>query len=298
MDVHQHVLVLNGARAPQVTRLVRKLRAGLGGLLLGSAAACLAAEPTWEINVIGDMTEAGRKLPPPSPAEPTIYAPLVIGYRAEGDRVAGEKPPPPKDEILAQLAKTLAQQGYLVADPRRPEPKVLLLFSWGSLNPSFDPVETEVTDVEKFVSSEPGTSVKVLANSKEMRALVAGNTTKNMPLVAPTMRNRDLDDVRSDMLEDRYFVTVVAFDWQAAKEHKKVLLWSTKMSVPSRRVTMAQVIPALIKAGAPFIGRETKLPQRIDVPAIRGGQVEVGTPEVVREPAPDRASAAPEGRKE
>ena len=82
--------------------------------MLGAAASGFAAEPTRDVNVIGDMTEAGHKLAPVSRERPVYYAPIVIGYRAEGDVSAGEKPPP-KEETLARLAQALAERGYFVA---------------------------------------------------------------------------------------------------------------------------------------------------------------------------------------
>ena len=76
---------------------------------------------------------------------------------------------------------------------------------------------------------------------------------------------------------------VSAYDFEAAKTKKKVLLWQAKMSTPSNRVSLAEVIPGMIAAGGPRFGRETKLPESVTAPLAKEGTVEIGTPTVVDE---------------
>ena len=101
---------------------------------------------------------------------------------------------------------------------------------------------------------------------------------ENLGPGARTTRERLSGDVPGD---DRYFVVVSAYDFEAAKEKKKVLLWQAKMSTPSHRVALAEVIPSMITAGGPHFGRETKRPESVTAPLAKEGKVEVGTPVVV-----------------
>jgi hypothetical protein len=83
-------------------------------------------------------------------------------------------------------------------------------------------------------------------------------------------------------------VIVSAYDFDAGKEKKKVLLWQAKMSTPSNRVSLAEVIPSMITAGGPRFGRETKLPESVTAALAKEGKVEVGTAVVVPD-SPDTA---------
>ena len=127
----------------------------------------LAGRSTTEVNVNVDFTEAGRKLTPPTRDHPTYYLPLVGGYGERGEVVAGEKVPPPSP-VLHELARTLANNGYLVAGTQTPVPTVLLTFSWGSMKPK----------IESFGDSQ------VFLNQKEMVALVGGQSVRNLDLAS------------------------------------------------------------------------------------------------------------------
>lgn len=261
------------------------------GAMGASVGALPGAPKEWDITVIGDMTEAGRKIAPPTRESPAVYVPLVLGYREGGQALAGEAPPPARDAVLRELAKTLAENHYLVASERRLEPSLLLVLAWGSVNPVVDFTEVEVPGLP----SADGPTIDVLAvksivNAKEMLALVAGRTPQNFALTPKHVRNSDWEEVSSDMKDERYFVLVAAFDWKAAEAKKKVLLWAAKMSVRSTGTTLAQVFPSLIKNGAPIFGRETAKPMRITAPVpVREGRVDVGPTQVV----PDAKTESP-----
>jgi hypothetical protein len=253
--------------------------------------------------VVVDVSEAGKKVAPPSPEHPAFYVPLVIGYREEGGVFAGEKAPPPQDVVLRHFAKTLAQQGYRVVGPDTGEPTLLLVFSWGSWNPLQDtmPIEASPDEAEPNVPPPgPGELTRTLpsSNGRNMLALVAGNTVKNIPWMPSNMTNTELENVRSDVADNRYFAVVAAFDWAAAQEKKRVILWSAKMSIRSTGVWLDEILPSMIASGGPFFGRETRERQEVTVPLMRDGKVELGELQskgVVGEPT---TPAAAEGASE
>lgn len=226
-----------------------------------------------DVNVVVDMTEAGQKITPPTKARPAFYFPVLAGYRESGSLVAGEKSPPPTP-VAKLLAKALAAQHYYVMGTKTPPPSLILVFHWGYMNPQID-------DIGDNENPQP-----LFWNQREMLSLVAGNTLQN---VGPLGFQRE--DILQAAREDRYFVIVSAYDFEAAKTKKKVLLWQAKMSTPSNRVSLAEVIPSMITAGGPRFGRETKLPESVTAPLAKEGTVEIGTPTVVDETG--KPAAAP-----
>jgi hypothetical protein len=234
------------------------LRAGILGF---------GAPSDADVNVVVDMTEEGRKVAPPTKEKPAFYFPVLAGYREMGSLVAGEKSPPP-NSVAKLLAKTLAAQNYYVMGAKTPAPTILLVFHWGYMNPQIDDL------------GEPDNPQQTFWNQKEMLSLVAGNTITNIGIFG-----FQREDILQAARDDRYFVIVSAFDFEAAKEKKKKLLWQAKMSTPSNRVSLAEVIPAMIIAGGPHFGRETKLPESVTAKLAKEGKVDVGTPTVVPDAA-------------
>jgi hypothetical protein len=94
--------------------------------------------------------------------------------------------------------------------------------------------------------------------------------------------------------DDRYYVTIAAYDFAAYfNHHEKVLLWITRMSIPKQELDMEEVVVPLIKTGTPFLGRETTAPQVVDI-GDPNGKVEVGSTVVkgIVAPATDQPSPA------
>ncbi len=92
----------------------------------------------------------------------------------------------------------------------------------------------------------------------------------------------DQDDVIQRSHVDRFFVVVSAYDLNGTlAAHKKVLLWKTKMSLPSNmNAIFAERLPLMVRAGEPYFGRETNHPELLIVPLTKEGKVTVGTMEV------------------
>lgn len=216
-----------------------------------------AAEKTCEVAVNVEVTPAGKPIPPPSPARPAYYFPVVGGFREEGAVKAGEKAPE-RLTVLHQLARTLASQGYLVVGPKTPPPTVLLAFHWGSMNPQLD----EFGDI--------GDPQKVVYNQRAMISLVAGHTLNNVDQWS------EREAVIQGAEEDRYFVVVSAYDFDAAQKKQKVLLWRAKMSTASAGFAMEDVVAALITGGGPHFGRETLRPAWETTPVANRGKVNLG----------------------
>jgi hypothetical protein len=272
--------------APTITRWFRFSVSGVF-LVAGLAPLPALASQVWQFSLVGDMYKEGKDLSHPTPEKPVFYYPIVVGYTQMGARVAGTpETPPTKKEIVHDLALALLAQGYRATQevevPAKavrpgekmpattkalsPPPSLLLVLSWGSLRAQ--KLESgDVTDA----------SPPPVANQNQMIGLIAG---KNFDSIVDF--GQRAEDVWEGVQDDRYFVMVSAYDFDAYfQHHKKVVLWVAKMSVPTSGTTMADVMPALIKTGAPLFGHETIGPKVMDVPNAPEGKVEVGTPTVV-----------------
>jgi hypothetical protein len=242
---------------------------------LGGAALAAGAEPRTEVDVVVDMTPQGRKVAPPSPGHPVYYLPVMGGFQELGTVVAGAPPPPPPVAVAKAVAQALASQGYRVVDAAHRQAALVLAIHWGSLNPQ--------------IEKDPVTGDRVFFNQHQMLAMTGGNTLGNLDL------NFEREAVLQGAERDRYFIAITAYDFEAYHQrHKKVLLWQAKMSVPSERLALGDVLTVLVRAGAPLFGRETVRPKMLILPVTPEGRVEIGVPTVKDyQDAPTRAPASP-----
>lgn len=221
----------NDMKTPRPIAIVTHLLGAVGMMLL---AGCGTLPP--QVIVVGDVGPAGKQLTPPDAGHPVYYFPVVVGYKEMGAAIAGEKKPV-KNDVSHTLAVELAKQHYLVMNAQHP-PEQLLVFWWGSMNP----------EIQDFGSNDPGD--QVFFNEREMLALVGAYKTQMM---APWA----LQDLKSAARDDRYFVIIMAFDFAAARQHQKKMLWMARMSTASVGTDLPSVIPALVATGGPTFGRDT-----------------------------------------
>ncbi len=219
-------------------------------LYLAALTGCMRQLPP-QVIVVGDVTEMGRKLTPPSAQQPVYYFPLVVGYKELGSPIAGEKVPE-KNVVLHTLAKELAKQHYLVMTEQHP-PDQVLIFWWGSMNP----------EIQDFGSNDP--LEQVFFNEGEMLALVGAYKSSG---IASTQYH----DLRAAARDDRYFIILMAYDFAAARLRQKKLLWMAKMSTESVGTYLPEVISALVASGGPAFGRDTP-PSFVDSELALGGKV-------------------------
>lgn len=222
----------------------------INALCLAGLTGCVRQLPP-QVIVVGDVTEMGRKLSPPSTQQPVYYFPLVVGYKEMGATIAGEKIPE-KNAVLRTLAKELAKQHYFVMNDQHP-PEQVLVFWWGSMNP----------EIQDLGSNDP--SEQVFFNEREMLALVGAYKTSG---ITPWQSN----DLRTAARDDRYFIILMAYDYAAARQRQKKLLWMAKMSTESVGTNLPDVISALVASGGPAFGRDTP-PSFVDSEQALGGKV-------------------------
>lgn len=229
-----------------------------------------------EVIAVTDTTPAGALRRPASPANPIYYTPVSAGYKDFGGIIAGEKVPP-KEVIFKTIGRVLAKQGFLPATAEH-EASLILIWTWGTMN----------TDRMPTSSGDEGPLINRQQLLRFMGAYKVGLITKDpdpfhQDMLLPGTMFRDVD---SEMIydlssEDLYVAAISAYDYQAATRSEKVLLWSTKISCPSRGLSMDQTLPAMLALAGPHIGRETAKPVSIKATDKFKPEVKIGDPTVV-----------------
>lgn len=260
--------------------------------------------PKHEVQVVAvtDTTPVGALRRPVSPANPVYYFAVSAGYRDLGGIIAGEKIPN-KDAVIDTIKKVLAKQGYLPASDKNP-PTLLLLWTWGTMN------------TDRMYSGNPDDIDGQQVNRKQlmrfMGAYKLGMIAKDpknswqddmTPMSGMIFRNADQDMIYELASEDLYVAAIAAYDFDAASKKQKVLLWTTKISCPSRGLAMPETLPAMLALAGPYIGRETAVPVSVKASDKLKPEVKIGDPTVVEymdnnklpivEVAPDAGKKAP-----
>jgi hypothetical protein len=97
------------------------------------------------------------------------------------------------------------------------------------------------------------------------------------------IRHSALRDYRAELVseieQNRYFVVLMAYDFQVLmKEKKHVLLWETRFSISQRRNAFDRALPAMASYASRYFGQDSNGLVRKPVPV---GKVEVGEPTVI-----------------
>jgi hypothetical protein len=84
------------------------------------------------------------------------------------------------------------------------------------------------------------------------------------------------DDLIAEIEEDRYFVVVMAYDYQALWKHRKhSLLWVTRISVRAQGTNFTRVLPSMVSYASQFFGVSSNGLLRRPIPE---GRVDIGEP--------------------
>jgi len=191
-----------------------------------------------------------RKIPLTSAMLSAADGPYSLAQARKATPAAGGAVPP----IVRALQTIDPVHGAVLARM----PSLILMIRYGYLNPS-------IVDVR-------GQGPRIFFNQDQMLGLVGGNTLNHM--AADFQR----EDVLQASEEDRYFISVTAFDYEVyAATRKKVVLWQAKISTPSHGIEkFSDVNAAMVTAGADSFGRETRLPVVVHLHQTPDGKVEVG----------------------
>lgn len=88
--------------------------------------------------------------------------------------------------------------------------------------------------------------------------------------------------MRMELAEERYFVVLMAYDFQfMRKEKKPKLLWITRLSIRSPGNNFTEALPALAIAGSDVFGQNLTDMKRIKLRDLPGGEVIMGDLKVI-----------------
>ena len=87
--------------------------------------------------------------------------------------------------------------------------------------------------------------------------------------------------IRSMLSDERYFVIVMAYDYQALlQEGKRRLLWSARLSMRSPGMNFREGIVDMSTVGGMYFGHQTD-GVKVNLPALKEGRVEIGPVRVI-----------------
>ena len=85
-----------------------------------------------------------------------------------------------------------------------------------------------------------------------------------------------MEDLIDDVEQSRYFVVLMAYDFQMMwKDKQPKLLWVTRLSIDQRRNDFGRELPTMLKVASQYFGRDSHGLIRDVVPE---GRVELGEP--------------------
>jgi len=103
-----------------------------------------------------------------------------------------------------------------------------------------------------------------------------------------TLSSTEAEAMAWSVFENRYFVTLSAFDAARWKNKEKVILWRTTMIIDWRK-NLADELPAMLAQAGPVFGTDVAVPGLVNTAHPREGKVEIGEAKVV----PDSKSPPP-----
>jgi len=94
-----------------------------------------------------------------------------------------------------------------------------------------------------------------------------------------TARGYERDELYAEIEDNRYFVVLMAYDFQLLwKQKKHKLLWETRFSITERNNQFDKALPAMAEYASQFFGQPSHGLVRDH---IKEGQVEVGAPSLI-----------------
>ena len=180
-------------------------------------------------------------------------------------------------DIAQTLVAPLSSQNYTPAkDPEKT--KLLIMVYWGETYGSMDMHYSNYA----FVGDHGGPGQTVLGDAQSARvdaqnASILGYDDALNDFGWKGRRERP--DLLDDLERGRYFVVLMAYDFQVLwREKKHKLLWETRFSVREQGNDFTQALPAMAQYSSEYFGKDSHGLLRTFVP---DGRIHVGNPSVV-----------------
>jgi hypothetical protein len=268
-------------------------------LLLGMLAAALPALADKNDAIVISSTaipQYVRAVDANGKPRPETYA-FTEGVHLQGDTRDRSEERMTFEEITRTLASSLAKQSYFPASDAA-SANLLIRVYWGTTK-IFDDPERE-QNIERLstaranmqTAADAGTPIDLIAmNSALNDSANANNSTaaaveRNARLLGyklsllkeekNTMASAREQSMRAELAEERYFVVLMAYDFQFQRREKKSkLLWVTRLSIRGPGNNFTEALPALATAGSAIFGQNLADMKRIKVRDLPGGTVKL-----------------------
>ncbi len=191
-------------------------------------------------------------------------------------------------DIAHTIVSPLASQNYIPSkDPR--QAKMLIMIYWGTTHaPEHANESTEMEHLQD-VQKKGGFTAAMAAVAAENRQREQDDLLNVKMLGYDSWWERTQGDRRGTALElgqtdmigeieaNRYFVVLMAYDFQELWKHRKnVLLWEIRFSIQQRHHQFDRDLPAMAQYASQYFGQDSKGLVRKAVPL---GRVELGEPQ-------------------
>jgi hypothetical protein len=92
----------------------------------------LQRRPSVDFHVVTELTTEGKKLAPPTSAEPVYYVAQAGQFTQMGNNTPAGEIPPNVERLTRAMEAALASSNYLKASPTTPLPAIAVVFNYGS----------------------------------------------------------------------------------------------------------------------------------------------------------------------
>ena len=286
----------------------------------------LQSAPELDMTFFTEMTDAGRKIPPPTGDKPAYYVIHATGAHTYGDGYYRTEPPTEGD-LRPTMRRALSAAHYHELETSDRSPDLAIIYHWG-VHAGIDPTTAEISPAlfernllqraslvggREFAerwkrARQDDATMRPSGQATAFIGSPSGIASAEYRLdMGDRVNRRLIDQARHDV----YFVVATAYDAVALARDERVVLWRTKMTVSTQGVAMRETIAPMIAASVPYLGRAMDEALPVTRRIYRDGRVVFGKLEVVgvvddiedqpppAEPAPtDAPSPPPEARGE
>ena len=265
------------------------------GFLLGSGA--IFAIPPFTSDWGGSNTVTavssrasevyGRTRLPNGSYQPETYAfgnGGFYGAPTSNDAIANES----FMDVARVVAGPLAGQNFVpTKDPNKAN--LLIMVYWGATSGTADPYSRNFIPSQYDAHQPAGSGAfgGVVFSSAPYGGTIADSQNASIlgydSALADAVPHPGLihqvrrDDLIDDIVQSRYFVVLMAYDFQVLwKEKKHRLLWESRFSIREQGNDFKKLLPAMAKYASQYFGQDTQGVVRRPLPE---GNVEVGAPQ-------------------
>ena len=155
------------------------------------------------------------------------------------------------EEIVRTLAPALAKQQYTPA-PSQEKADLMLIVYWGATASDDHPAV-----IAEEMQDPTSHTFRRQINRENARLMGFNEAVKNASTNG-ALRSLAVQDVVEDLEASRYWVAVVAVDFEECVQKKNIkALWSVRYSVRSRGTNFPKALPGMTELAALYFGRDS-----------------------------------------